>query len=288
MKTKTFTLKSSTSIAIALSLTLLAACQKETSTTDPVNEPDTVATDTSSSDSNSINTDTVILNSDKANQNQQETPLQSSEFAEFKAALQGSWKRVDYPFGTVEFDKNQVKFTAGEGAVEPAVFEDFKISDECPDNIDADASALAYDFLVVDGKRCNPIRLNDNKLSLTFVGADKATEYERMDKPTATASALKSIPNNFLGNWAVGSKNCNTKKAEQMQITADKLSFSKSEAQLAKVKQFEPTRLEADFDYLENGAKTDSYFYTLDLQNNSQELIVRENGAAPMKYHNCQ
>ena len=304
MKNKNFNNKILGSVTLALFLTLLSACQNEAQTTSTANDNNAVATgnDTSNSIATDAGTDesdiTAVNTTAKVNntsQNQQS--LTASEFSEFNTVLQGSWERVDYPYDTIDFDNNQVKFTAGEGAAEPAQFEDFKVSDTCPKNIDAEASALAYDFLVIADKRCEAIKINGNKLTLDYSGTSKGIEYKRMGKPSADAtSALNVIPNNFYGKWVDEKANCMSDNPLRLEITANKILFFENEAKLVKVKQWEPTRLEADFDYLRVEADLENpddkthrkpYFNTLDLQNNSKELIMRENGAAPIKSIKC-
>ena len=295
MKTNLLKFKKLNIVIAAMPLMLLVACQSDVQT----NNVQTESVETDNTDSVQAN-DTVPALDTSTSENVQakiQPHSQPSEYAEFSAALQGAWERVDYPFGTVEFKGNQVKLTAGEGAVEPAKFEDFKIADECPDSIDAQASALAYDFLVVADKRCEPIKINGSKLTLDYSGTSNGIEYERMGKPSsAVVKALNTIPSNFHGKWADKKANCTGDNPQQMTITANKIIFFENEATLLKVKQFEPTRLEADFDYLRIEADLDNprdeadrkpYFNTLDLQNDSQELIMRENGAAPIKSIKC-
>lgn len=277
-------------MALGLSLTLLSACQYEAQPTQNISDDSAVTTEHSDSINTNTNYDdtTAVDTTTEVNNTVQQQSLPDSEFSEFKTLLQGSWERVSYPYDTIEFDGDQVKVTAGEGNIEPAKFETFKIADVCPNGIDGEASALAYDFLVIAGKRCNAIKLNNDTLSLTFAGADKATEFQRMNNTSvATSAAFNSIPSNFYGKWANGADNCSSKKAKQLTITADKLSFPDSTVQLVKIKQFEPTRLEADFDYSNDDGKSESYFYTLDLQNESKKLIIRENGSAPEQYNKC-
>ncbi len=285
MKKNLLKFKKLNAVMAAMPLMLLVACQSDI-------KPDNVQTDSVQTDNTVTVNETTDLKTTAPKNAQVETQAQAPHFSEFVNTLQGSWDRTTYPFGTIEFNSNQVKVTAGEGDVEPAKFEDFKISDECPDSIDTEASALAYDFLVVDGKRCNPIKLNDNTLSLTFVGADKATEYKRIGKPTAAAtSAVNTIPVNFHGKWAAGKENCKANNSEQIKISTNKINFFKNEAELVAITQFEPTRLEAKFNYRVSNSDSTPYSYTLDLQNQENFLIMREYGdnarSGPIKYDKC-
>lgn len=297
---KVLTMKSPTSLAILFSILLLSACQNEVQTSESVSNDSARIDESANSKTNVDNgsksnttepspVDSNIDNNMQADENQSKPQAQYSNFTQFATALQGTWKRVDYPYGTVEFKGNEVKFTAGEGAIKPAEFEGFMISDECPATIEGQHSASAYDFLVVANERCNPIKINDNQLTLQYSESDTGVQYKRTGKAnTATTSALNSIPSNFYGNWAIESKNCEGSNAKQMQITANALNFFKNKAELTQIKQFEPTRLEATFDYLNKEGSKETYFNTLDLQNSSKTLIVTENGNAPKQYQKCE
>lgn len=259
-------IKSLNSIIIAMPFVLLAACQSDAQT----------------------NQTTATLEKNTPKISSVET--QPSDFREFINTLQGSWERTTYPYGTVEFQNNKVKFTEGEGAVKDAKFEDFKIADECPVTAAAESSALAYDFLVVADNDCNPIKINAGVLFIAYSGARDSIEYKKVSADnTAVAQA---IPVNFRGKWAIGKENCKAKSPEQMQISANKLKFFKNEAELVAITQFEPTRLEAKFNYMINDSESTPYSYTLDLQNKSKVLIMREygNDSRPglFKYDKCQ
>lgn len=296
--------KKSFGCTIVIPLLLLTACQNEAETQQTAN--DVNVSDTSAvvvaSDNNTdnVNADDAVLdnNTDSENENKSLSKADNSEFSAFNTVLQDSWKRVDYPNGNVEFANNQVKFTAGEGAAKAAKFEDFQVSDTCPKNIDAQASALAYDFLVIANKRCETVKISGNKLTLDYSGTSKGIEYERVGKTSAAAiTALNIIPSNFHGKWADDKANCSSDNLSRITITANKIIFFENEAKLLKIKQFEPTRLEADFEYLkveaavdtpDNAVKPEPYLNTLDLQNNSKELVMRENGGQPIKSFKCE
>lgn len=217
---------------------------------------------------------------------------QTSDFSEFKTTLQGVWERTTYPYGTIEFENNRVKFTQGEGAVEEPQFESFKIADECTIAKKDETSALAYDFLVVDDRYCEAIKLNDGILSIIYSGSNEGIEYKRIgtNNGNSTASANQAIPANFHGKWASTKENCTAINPQQMQISANELSFFENQAELVAITQFEPTRIEGKFNYRVNNKST-PYNYTLDLQNQEKVLIMRENGdnarPGPIRYEKC-
>ena len=274
-------------LASVMPLMLLIACQDNASTSDvevqaPINESaqsDTMPNTPETSAPQETTTDTSASTN-------------STDFSEFIALLQGSWERTTYPNGTVEFDGNQIKITAGEGAVEPAKFEAFRVSDTCPTGIDGEYSAQAYDFLVVADERCNAIKITDNKLSFTFAGANEAIQYKRMgESSAAAAAALNTIPSNFYGKWAMGQENCKANSLQQIQINANEINFYENKAELVSITQFEPTRIEANFNNMMKNDDIMPFVYTLDLKNQQKVLIMRENGdnarTGPLKYEKC-
>lgn len=88
--------------------------------------------------------------------------------SEYIQKLQGTWKRQSYPFGTIEFKKNQVKFTEGEGSSQPPEFKNFDLIENCNSTINSIPKKL-YDFgLVTDSKDCNAIKLTGNTFNIYF------------------------------------------------------------------------------------------------------------------------
>lgn len=265
-------------LAAAMLLIFLTACQNEVQTANSqADTPSTIESETSHSKDIEIET---------------QSEQKASNFSEFENTLQGTWERTTYPYDTIEFQNNRVKFTQGEGAIEPAKFESFELADECPATIDTEASALAYDYLVIGQERCDAIKLDDNLLSIIYSGVKDNIEYKKLsanDNQT-TSMAQKSIPANFYGKWASSQQSCAGNNAEQLQISANKLSFFENQAELVAITQFEPTRIEGKFNYLINNSST-PYSYSLDLQNQEKVLIMRENGKGarpgPIKYEKC-
>lgn len=203
----------------------------------------------------------------------------------FSKLLQGSWERTSYPSSSIEFKGDQVRISAGEGARIEAKFQNFTIQDDCPGTSDTAQSTNAYDYLVITGNDCQSIKLNKNILTINYSGSEDGIKYKK-----TTSTLVSEIPKIFQGKWTVGKGNCNEGE-EQMQILPTELKFFKNKAELVEITQLEPTRLEAKFKYYLPNGKTADYFYTLDLQDKTQVLIMRENGdqsrPGPIQYEKC-
>ncbi len=151
---------------------------------------------------------------------------------------------------------------------------------------------MAYEFLIVDDKYCETIKLNNGILSIIYSGSNDGIEYRRIgtNDSNSTASADQAIPVGFHGKWASTKENCTANNPQQIQISANELSFFENQAELVAITQFEPTRIEGKFNYRVNKEST-PYYYTLDLQNQEKVLIMRENGdnarPGPIKYEKC-
>lgn len=109
------------------------------------------------------------------------------DYSNIKAALQGTWKRVDYPYGTIVFRGQEVKIEAGEGVVEPATFEPYEIANSCAEDQADRAAAMMEKFylLQLEGKYCSVIqlegqtlRLSENKGTYSIVYEKQATSSE--------------------------------------------------------------------------------------------------------------
>ena len=94
--------------------------------------------------------------------------------------LEGTWKRQSYPYGTIEFDGDRVKFTPGEGVAEFPDFTDYTLADNCPDIAQVRAAPTEFDFVVVhDGENCDAIRLDGDEVTIYYAGSTEGVEYAR-------------------------------------------------------------------------------------------------------------
>ncbi len=91
--------------------------------------------------------------------------------------LQGIWKRQSYPYGTIEFKNNQVKFEAGEGSANPAAFKNFEIGEDCKGFTDFKNS---FSVITEEGN-CNTLRLDRDSFQIFFDAGTSGVTYKKID-----------------------------------------------------------------------------------------------------------
>ena len=96
----------------------------------------------------------------------------------FATTLQGRFRRVDYPHGTIEVEGRQIKVTPGEGAVEPATFENYELARSCPRG-GAAAVPGAYYVIYGDGQRCDAFVMRGDTLQLVLPEGQGRISYLR-------------------------------------------------------------------------------------------------------------
>ncbi|PPK87361.1 hypothetical protein CLV84_0301 [Neolewinella xylanilytica] len=94
--------------------------------------------------------------------------------------LQGKWKRQSYPYGTIEFGEQRVKFTTGEGLAEPPAFVAWELVDACPDATAVGVPPTEYDFVLVHGnENCDAIKLSVDEFTIYYAGSEEGVIYVR-------------------------------------------------------------------------------------------------------------
>jgi len=53
------------------------------------------------------------------------------DIVDFQARLQGSYRRINYPYGTIQVSGNMMKIEPGEGLPEPAVLQSYQVASSC-------------------------------------------------------------------------------------------------------------------------------------------------------------
>ncbi|WP_019504623.1 hypothetical protein [Pleurocapsa sp. PCC 7319] len=269
-------------------LLLLSACESNQQT---ANTEKSV-----NSEQETNTTNNSLTNRDEATQ----------EIDDFLAALQGRWKRTTYPYGTVEYKGNEVKFVAGEGAAEPPQFQQFRLSDSCPYSTDKEQIATYPYFTVSEENRtCESIKLNKDFLSIAIKGTTPGSAageivYARMPNGETSSATNKNqndiIPKSIRGKWAIGKENCGVRNHNHQQITIDEnsIQFFENRAELGEIMEYTPTWIVASFKRrrLED-SQPYSYSPTLlEAQKNGKVLIVqqyaKENYPEAIQYERCE
>lgn len=250
-----------TFLSITLILALLSACTSDTK------QSTTTAAETASS-----------------------TPVQTEGFA---AALQGTWNRATYPFGTVTFQDAKVKIEAGEGARKSATFESYRLADSCPFSLEEADKAIYLDFLVMeDTKTCTAIRIANDTLILGDATADLDIRYTRAADTASLKATEYTIPESIQGTWAEGTGNCDSRNPNQITVDSRSVQFFENNAQLLEITEYEPTRVFGRFTYKKSGGNTIPYRLILDAQQDGKVLIIRQYGedSPPglVKYERCK
>lgn len=92
--------------------------------------------------------------------------------------LQGEWKEVNYPYRRAEFNKYTVKFTE-EGTQENPRFKVFKISNECPFNVN-NIKDLKPDSIILslnEDQRCEKLAIYNDTLTLSGFSTNANDDY---------------------------------------------------------------------------------------------------------------
>ena len=208
------------------------------------------------------------------------------EIDSFVAALQGRWQRTTYPYGTVEFKENEVKFVAGEGAAEPPQFEPFRLSDSCPYSTDKEQIPTYPYFIVLEESRtCESIKLNEDFLSIPIKRTTPASAgeivYAKMPNGERTSATNNNqndtIPKGIRGKWAIGKENCGVRNHQQIAIDANSIQFFEKRAELGEIAEYAPTWIVGNFNHKLSDSQPYSYSPTLlEAQKNGKVLIVQE------------
>ena len=95
--------------------------------------------------------------------------------------LQGVWKRTTYPYGTIEVKNKTIKFNTGEGAAEPAKFQNFSFSKTCP--FDENSKDLQQNYIILEDKNlCNAFLIKADTLFIKYSKYQEGIPYLRMEK----------------------------------------------------------------------------------------------------------
>jgi hypothetical protein len=93
--------------------------------------------------------------------------------------LQGKWKESEYPFRVAHFDNTTVKFIE-EGTEKEPAFSEFKISKNCPFDVNNIKNAQSNDmFLVVaEAKSCEILEVSNRTLTLSGFNVSTGHDYK--------------------------------------------------------------------------------------------------------------
>lgn len=117
-------------------------------------------------------------------------------------------------------------------------------------------------------------------------------------EPAAQSSAETTetpdqLPEALIGRWGMVPADCTSTRGDAkglLEIRATELEFYESTGRLDTIKEYEPTRVVATFDFTGEG-QTWSREMVLDVQDDGETLIRRENGAdaasGPFEYSAC-
>ena len=88
----------------------------------------------------------------------------------------GVWERLSYPYGTIEFRRDSVRFVPGEGLAEEPEFQAYTLAASCPDG-----GRVAADFSVVVPvpEGCYPVRLRGDTLRIFYPPDADGVDYLR-------------------------------------------------------------------------------------------------------------
>lgn len=95
--------------------------------------------------------------------------------------LQGTWKEPEYPFGEAQFRDTLVKFIE-EGVVEAPRFRQYRLSRECPFEVNNIKNTVPDDvILVVAGaETCEKLAISNDTLTLSGFSAHTGEDYSRI------------------------------------------------------------------------------------------------------------
>ncbi|WP_116127683.1 hypothetical protein [Lewinella sp. IMCC34183] len=91
--------------------------------------------------------------------------------------LRGTWKRTDYPYGTLEFRDEEVKINVGEGMAAPPAFQPYRLADECPAGGARTLAGTEQRYLVYGSDVCEVLTLGNDTLRQSDVGESYVITY---------------------------------------------------------------------------------------------------------------
>lgn len=93
--------------------------------------------------------------------------------------LQGEWREAEYPFRKAHFKNSTVKFIE-EGVAADPEFVEYKISEDCPFEVNNIKNAVSNDlFLVIPAsKRCEIIKVFKDSLTLSGFSTNTNRDYK--------------------------------------------------------------------------------------------------------------
>lgn len=93
--------------------------------------------------------------------------------------LQGKWKESEYPFRVAHFKNTTVKFNE-EGIEKEPAFREFKISKDCPFDVNNIKNAQSEDIFLVmaEAKSCEILKVSNNTLTLSGFNASNGNDYK--------------------------------------------------------------------------------------------------------------
>ena len=220
----------------------------------------------------------------------------------FLAALPGKWQRTTYPYGTVKFKRNKVKFVTGEGAVEPPQFQRFQLSDSCPYSTDKEQiSTYPYFMVSEENQTCKSIKLNKDFLSIGIQynapGSAGEIVYAKVPNGESSNATNKNqnniIPKSFQSKWAIGKRNCGVRNHQQITVNAKSIQFFEKRSELGEILKHSSTWIMGHFNH--KSSDDQSVFYSptlLETRQNGKVLLVQEYAKEPYpeatQYERCE
>lgn len=92
--------------------------------------------------------------------------------------LQGKWKEIEYSFRLADFNNSTVKFT-DEGMVDEPTYQEFKISQECPFEVNNIKNAGSNDIFLamVQAGTCEIVKASSEALILSGFSINSNSDY---------------------------------------------------------------------------------------------------------------
>jgi PBP1b-binding outer membrane lipoprotein LpoB len=93
--------------------------------------------------------------------------------------LQGKWKESEYPFRAAHFINTTVKFNE-EGAEREPTFREFKISKNCPFEVNNIKNAQSEDvfLVIIEAKSCEILKVSNTTLTLSGFNISNGQDYK--------------------------------------------------------------------------------------------------------------
>lgn len=93
--------------------------------------------------------------------------------------LQGEWRESEYPFRMAHFKNTTVKFTE-EGVVEEPTFREFKISQDCPFEVNNIKNARSNDIFLIlmEARTCEILKVSNGTLTLSGFSVNTNHDYK--------------------------------------------------------------------------------------------------------------